>query len=421
MDPLYGDDPVRSNRAASQQIIETLNLILDPSAFSSTSASMALEKVLYMIQTNLTFDDTGIFFNINCQNQSDRAMQISFHLWLNNQLVYISCNAQTESLRQKVIGLQNEMLAASYVKQRWLFRLIVQNYMLLLRELVSDFDLDKLPHHIKAMQTNYTQSSDFDPVLTRIEVHSAMVQNTLLESCLKIITNVLPLFVNSDDELFEQCTNNVCLVFNNSNLQRKTQALHFFSKIYRRRIPSHPPNRLLVVLAHKLLQGVYKIRQQLMMWLHANLIRSKDVQRFLSALGFLIGVKEFVGVCHLDENRNLAYQLSAYLLQASQSDEERLLFGGPFSVAVSDFWKQIMGLSSEHRSSAGELDRVGVVFGENNRLNFEPEMAALLQGLVGDWLRRGEEEEKVLLLVNTITGWVEEGVSEKDEAFVGEL
>lgn len=413
MDPIFGDDPVRSNRAASQQIIETLNLILEPSAFSSTPASMALEKVLYMIQTNLTFDDAGIFFSVNCQNPADRLIQVSFHVWLNNQLVYISCNAQTESLRQKVIGLQNEMLAASYVKQRWLFRLIVQNYILLIRELVSDLDLDKLPHHIRAMENNYKKSSDIDPVLARIEVMSANVQNTLVDSCLKIITNVLPLVVNSDDDMLEQCTNSACLVFSNSNLVRKTQALHFFSKIFRRRIPSNTSG-FLKTLVRKLCEGIHKIRQQIMVWLSSKSIRTKDVERFLGALGFLLGIKEFVTLCQSNENRPMAYQMGAYLLQASQTDEERLLFGGKFAVAVSDFWKQIMVV---------ELDGfqgVEDVLGAKNRLNFEPEMISLLQGSVRDWLKRGSGEEDVLLRINELIGWVEDGVSEKEEQFIGE-
>lgn len=417
MDLFYDDDPLRSNRAASQQIIETLNLILEPSAFASTPSSLALEKVLYMIQTNLTFDDSGIFYSINCPNPSDRSVQVAFHLWLNNQLVYISSNAQTDTLRQKVVGLQNEMLTASYVKQRWLFALILQNYVLLVRELLTDLDLEKLPHHIRAMHSNYAPSSALDPTMTRIEVKSATVRNSLLESCVKLITHVLPLIVNSDEDLFEQCTHSILLVFDYSNLPLKTQAIHFFSKTFRRRIPSHSSS-FLGSLVHKLLQGVHIIRQQIMVWLRAKVIRTKDVERFLAALGFLLGVREFVNLCQLDENRRVAFQLSAYLLQANETDEERLLFGGPFVVAVSDFWKQMID-GSDLMETAGFGEGLRAVFDERNRLNFEPEMVSLLQGLVRDWLNRGAGEECVVLLINQMIGWVDDGVCLKEEAFIG--
>lgn len=421
MDPLHGEDPLRSNQAATQQIIETLNLILDPSAFSSTSSSMALEKLLYMIQTNLTFDDTGIFFNINCQNPALRSMQLTFHVWLNNQLVYIACNAQTTSLRQKVLDLQLEMLAASYVKQRWLFGTIVQNYLNLLRELVADVDFDKLPHAVQAMQHNYVRSSDTDPVLAQIDIKSVSVQNTMVENCVKLITNLLPLVVNSDDHLFEQCATNVRLVFYNSNLHRKTQALHVFAKIYRRRTPSPADggqsSHLLDTLAHQMLQAVHKIRPQLVVWLEAKLVRIKDVERFLGALAFLIGIKEFVKYCQSDGNRAMAVQFSAYLLQANQTDEERLLFGGTFAAAVTEFWKQIAGM--HHMEGACLADSIEVVLDQRNRPNLEPEMVSLMQVLVRDWLVCGSGEEHVLQLVNELLGFAEDGTSEKEEEYIG--
>lgn len=90
------DEIIEKYKQDSEQIIKTLQFISDPKYFCSLQNCVALEKVLHMIATNLTFNDPGIFLNKILADPKSQQLQETFNMWLNNQIVFIYCNTENE-------------------------------------------------------------------------------------------------------------------------------------------------------------------------------------------------------------------------------------------------------------------------------------------------------------------------------------
>lgn len=86
----HSEDLTETYKQTTVHIIETLQPLIDEGQYlHSISFSMALERILLMLTTDLTYDDPGIFENIIIEQAQCRDMHEAFNMWLNNQIIFI--------------------------------------------------------------------------------------------------------------------------------------------------------------------------------------------------------------------------------------------------------------------------------------------------------------------------------------------
>lgn len=400
----------------AQKLIETLNGILHPEcdvaepqqqqqhvgAVAATAAAASpadLEIILDMILANLTFDDPGIFFAGPTPHRRARRMQLDFNRWLHHQIVYIVVRFPSDSLRRKAAELQHEMLAASLLKQRWLFRLTVDRYAQLLRDLCDAVDWTRLPHTVwPSTATDADVDADADiaaaaPNHSRIQIDTVAVRDQLAGHCIALLTHAAALYCNTDAALLQRSADSVMAAYRTLGLAGKTLALQFFAKVMRRLVvPVGDVDSLLHRNVPKLLQGIQQIRGQLPVWMQSagSGVRAKDVKRFVETLGYMLGIRELAGFCTGAYNYAVCVEMCTFLLGAPVADghqptddacaaELAAHFGGKFLMTVLEFFGRVLQLN---RVQFGR--DVWPLFAAGQSGRREPDMVGLLQNCVRD-------------------------------------
>lgn len=86
----FFEDLTEAYKQTTIHIIETLQPLIDEGQYlHSIPFSMALEKILLMLTTDLTYDDPGIFEKIIVEHVQCRDMHEAFNMWLNNQIIFV--------------------------------------------------------------------------------------------------------------------------------------------------------------------------------------------------------------------------------------------------------------------------------------------------------------------------------------------
>lgn len=470
-------DPHCTYTDVAQKLIETLNGILHPECddepqqqppaqraktVAAAAASPAdLEIILDMILANLTFDDPGIFFAAPTPHRRARRMQLDFNRWLHHQIVYIVVRFPSESLRKKAAELQLEMLAASLLKQRWLFRSMVDRYARLLRDLCDGVDWSRLPHTVWP-NTADAETSDVDelppagddadhsaapaPNHSHIQIAAVATRDQLAGNCIALLTQAVALCCNTDAALLERCADSVLAAYVTLDLPGKTLALQFFAKVMRRLVvpagaaaeesDAGYSDSLLHRTVPKLLQGIQQIRGQLPVWMQqgagggAAAVRGKDVKRFVATLGYMLGVRELPGFCTGAYNYGVCVEMCTFLLRTSTDHQHprdaiaaelATHFDGKFMMTVLAFFGRVVQLNRV------QFDRdVWPLFATGQIGRREPDVVGLLQNCVRDQMIEegggGEatDGEAVWRLVDELVDGAFLVESEKETTIAGE-
>lgn len=452
-------DPTRSDPAAANdalpihhsypqvahRLIETLNGVLHPTgkaANQSNASGTDLEVILDMIQANLTYDDPGIFIGCATSDPLARRLQLDFNVWLHHQIVFIVACYPSPALRLKAAELQHEMLAASLLKQRWLFGAMVARYAELLRDLC---DLTRLPYTVWQLQPPPEGTIADDDGDNRadtanysiIEVATLSLRDTLAINCIQLLKHSVALCANSDERLTQLAADSVLEAFVVLGLAGKTHAIEFFVKVMRRKIVeplTDHTQSLLHRVVPKLMQGIQQIRSQVAVWLRYDCgVRPNDVRRFVSTVGYWLAIGELPGYCSTPYNYRMCVEMCTFLLlhttgMAATSgadgqtavvvaDEASAFFDAKFEMSVLRLFGKVLRLNSV--DFRRDLDAMFVM---ERRDRMQPDVVSLLQCCVRDRLQGqppSDGEDTLLDLVDELVEWAFDGKVETATKFKG--
>lgn len=355
-DAVPPSDPYQTYLDSAHEVIETLNGVLHPAGHqiisnnaTNTGSTAYLELILNMIQANLTFDDPGIFFGCSTPHQRARRMQLHFNVWLHHQIVYVIVRhngVAGESLRRKAYDLQLEMLAASLLKQRWLFRKIVERYAHLLRALCEDLDWSHLPYTVwssKATENGSEIDEDDDtkdqtddskdlrnaPNRSHIQIDTLAQREALANNCIHLLTQSVVMCANTDVDLVRLAAESVMSAFVVVGLAGKTEALQFVAKLLRCRIndaddeldsarqtEQQAVRLMLHDIVSQVILGVQQICQRLpvLQRVQQNGVCDGDTKRFIATVLRLLSMRELPVYCTDESSYGVCVQVCCSFL-----------------------------------------------------------------------------------------------------------
>lgn len=194
-----------------------------------------------------------------------------------------SCDFIQFSLLETSRNLQKSILSASFLKQPTLCNQLLDKY-IEFTSLLSNGPVNAS----KPLAVTMFEVKDFDMktidkncTFKSIRISNIQSQNNILMSNVKLLAHAAIEMANSDAERTVKCTQCIVNAFTNANLQIKTACLRYFTQLFKNALHL---NKTLQPMIVWILEGIEDIENRLPLWMHYKLVKSEDIDRYVSTV-----------------------------------------------------------------------------------------------------------------------------------------
>lgn len=299
------------------------------------------------------------------------------------------------------MDLQQEILSASFMKQRWLFDAIVTKYIECIKNLtkfqISTSQKGDTPQAISIDVFKDTEYSiaQINPKYEykQILIKSSQIQNALLMHLIKLLTHSMCLLARNKVSFLKSSLDSILHTFDTMNLSIKCLCIQFITKSVRKCIISEDDLvTYLGTVIKRTLKGIFYIIQNLNKWLTEKCISNGDVERFYEVSATFLSCKDIMRYCSECGSSNYSIPINICLCILSVNQPKMNV---KFVNSVYLFLAEMLQQSETNEFT----ETIKFKFHLNNRKHLIPNAMILLEHIILRKLKSDHENQDNILKI----------------------